>query len=193
MCIRDRSGTDVTLRDVDALELGNITANSLTATGTDVNASTGSITTASGSTFVNSAGDATNVGAAADDADPATFELTDADLAAISGDIAVESGGGDIDVESAELAPNQSLCLDADGGTVDFSTGRTRIRGSGDLTVTNAASITDSAPITVGDIADFTSTGVVTLDQAGNNFLGSVNASGTDAVSYTHLTLPTKA
>ncbi|OED39515.1 hypothetical protein AB833_15210 [Chromatiales bacterium (ex Bugula neritina AB1)] len=168
--------------------LGATDFDTLSVTATDVALSLGSVTTTSGATFINSAGDSTVVGAAAADADAATFELTDADLSNITaGAIAIDSSSGNIDVQGATLAANQNLSLDAGAGTVNFTIATTMLMGTGSLTVGNSSGISDSGAgsVVIAGTTDLVSTGTIALDNLANDFTGSLSASTGSGVQIT--------
>jgi hypothetical protein len=170
---------DIALVDVNDIVLGNIGASNVTVTATDVDISGTSLGAANTFAFVNSAGDAVQIGGTTSAA-IGTFDLSMSELNSIlTQNLQFESKGGDITVDGVSLTTN--LILDASGtpepGAVSFGSTSSTIES---LDVKASSSISQSGSINITGSTTLNSDGNINLSNAANSFGSTVTASAVD-------------
>ena len=175
----------VTLVDTDSVALGASSGASLTVTADDLSVA-GTLDFAGDVALRNGAGGLALVGVDVADLDPATFDLTDSDLAAIQAGrvVVTTSGTQGIEVRGVTL-DTEGLELQSGAGPTAFTTAPTAV--AGDLDVT-AASISQDASgaVTVGGKTSLSAAGAIALANPGNDFdADAPTATASDEVNAT--------
>lgn len=176
---------DIILHDAFDMELGNISAENLTVTATDINISGTSISAANGVTFINSAGDGVLIGDGAV-ADTSAFDLSINNLGTITtSNLTFDSKNGAISLVDLLIAsvPIDKITLRAGTGAVSFdgSSGGTALKA---IDVASSSSISQTFSINIEGSTTLTSTGNIDLSEYGNRF-GSTIAASAENISLT--------